>query len=532
MHMHGKASSQKTREDQLSAQILELEQEIASRKKAEERIAALTEELKACKSQLALSDENIEERIRLDALLLEISAHFINLPSDQIDKAIEDAQRRVCECLEIDMCTLWQSAAENPDEMVLTHMYRSFDGPAVPSRMAASQNFPWSFQQALAGKTYVVPSIENVPAEAASQVPTWRYYGIKAVVGIPLITGSGRPFGVITFQDMRAARAWSEMLINRLQLVAQVFTSALIRKQIDSALRESEARLSMITEAVGAGLWVMEVDTKKIWVSPKSRELFHFSPDEEICYESYFRVIHPDDHERVNEYVRQTLQFGENRLCDYRIILPDGAIRWITSRAQRNCKSAGEPERLVGLSVDITDRKQMENQLREQLQKIEDFKQRLENENLYLQKEIQFLGEHMQIVGQSLAIKQILSDAHMVAQTDSTVLILGETGTGKELLARAIHQLSTRKGRAMVTINCAALPPTLIESELFGREKGAFTGALMRQAGRFELAETQRSSWMKSVNSRLRFRRNCCVCCSPASSNDWAAPGLSKSMCG
>jgi transcriptional regulator with GAF, ATPase, and Fis domain len=135
------------------------------------------------------------------------------------------------------------------------------------------------------------------------------------------------------------------------------------------------------------------------------------------------------------------------------------------------------------------ERKRMEDQLRERLLEIEELKQRLERENIYLQEEIRLLVEHTDIVGQSLAIKKVLSQVEQVAGTDSTVLIQGETGTGKELLARAIHHLSSRKDRPLVTVNCASLPPTLIESELFGREKGAYTGALTRMAGRFEAAD-------------------------------------------
>ena len=110
-------------------------------------------------------------------------------------------------------------------------------------------------------------------------------------------------------------------------------------------------------------------------------------------------------------------------------------------------------------------------------------------ENIYLQEEIKLLVEHTDIVGESAAMKKVLGQVEQVARTDSTVLLLGETGTGKELLARAIHSLSARKDRPLVTVNCASLPPTLIESELFGREKGAYTGALTRMAGRFELAD-------------------------------------------
>jgi PAS domain S-box-containing protein len=134
-------------------------------------------------------------------------------------------------------------------------------------------------------------------------------------------------------------------------------------------------------------------------------------------------------------------------------------------------------------------RKRTDEELHNRLQEIENLKQRLEAENIYLQEEIKLLADHTEIVNQSLAMKKVLSQTEQVALTDSTVLIQGETGTGKELVARAIHNLSSRNNRPLVTVNCASLPPTLIESELFGREKGAYTGALTRMVGRFELAD-------------------------------------------
>ncbi|HSR10265.1 MAG TPA: sigma 54-interacting transcriptional regulator, partial [Thermodesulfobacteriota bacterium] len=128
-------------------------------------------------------------------------------------------------------------------------------------------------------------------------------------------------------------------------------------------------------------------------------------------------------------------------------------------------------------------------ELRAKLREIADLKQRLEQENIYLRREVGLLVSHDDIIGQSEPIRRVQGQIEMVARTDSTVLITGETGTGKDLIARAIHKLSHRRDRLMVTINCASLPPTLIESELFGREKGAYTGALTRQVGRFEMAD-------------------------------------------
>ncbi len=139
--------------------------------------------------------------------------------------------------------------------------------------------------------------------------------------------------------------------------------------------------------------------------------------------------------------------------------------------------------------VNALERKRIRLEINERLREIESLKQRLESENICLQEEIKLLGEQTEIEGKSKAIKMILSQAEQVARTDSTVLILGETGTGKELLARAIHKMSARKDRPMITVNCASLPPTLIESELFGRERGAYTGALTKMVGRFEVAD-------------------------------------------
>jgi formate hydrogenlyase transcriptional activator len=133
-------------------------------------------------------------------------------------------------------------------------------------------------------------------------------------------------------------------------------------------------------------------------------------------------------------------------------------------------------------------RKQMEEQLHIRLREIEDLKQQLELENISLREEITLQYGHEEIVGRSDSMRRVLTQVEQVAPTDSTVLLQGETGTGKELVARAIHRVSARRDRILITVNCASLPPTLMESELFGREKGAYTGAMTRMVGRFETA--------------------------------------------
>jgi formate hydrogenlyase transcriptional activator len=148
----------------------------------------------------------------------------------------------------------------------------------------------------------------------------------------------------------------------------------------------------------------------------------------------------------------------------------------------------GNPASLMSSVIDISDRKRAEEELERALAEVRQLKERLEAENLVLRQEVKDLG-HPNIVGESVVMKRTMAQVAEVADTDTTVLILGETGTGKELVARAIHDMSSRKNRPFVAVNCAAIPSALVESELFGREKGAYTGALTRQAGRFEVAD-------------------------------------------
>jgi transcriptional regulator with GAF, ATPase, and Fis domain len=149
----------------------------------------------------------------------------------------------------------------------------------------------------------------------------------------------------------------------------------------------------------------------------------------------------------------------------------------------------GRPKHVIAIHEDITERKRAENDLRNAVDEIKKLRDQLYQENIALREEIDRSSMFEEIVGESPALQRVLADVTKVAPADSTVLITGETGTGKELVARAIHKRSHRASRAFISVNCAAIPPSLIASELFGHERGAFTGAVQRRLGRFELAE-------------------------------------------
>jgi PAS domain S-box-containing protein len=429
----------------------------------------------------------LEERLRFETLIADLSSKFVNLPAGEVDREIEDAQRRVCECLDLDLSALWQWTTEATRFMNLTHLFGPPEGPLRPARIDAQEAFPWLLQKMLRGEMLAF-STEALPPEAARDQATRRFYGVKSSVLIPLSTGGGPLIGAMSFDTLQAERVWPEAVVKRLQLVAQVFANALARKATDQELRESEARLRLSADSAGAGLWELDVASGRYWLTPKNRELFEFAPDEEITFERVVAQVHPDDRGAIRQIVAQVLETGEDGSIEYRIVMPDGRIRWMASRG-RSHGGGDQPQRLMGVTTDITERRQAEEALRQSHAEIERLKNRLLAESDYLKSEIKLSQAHGDILGQSAAIKGVLQQVEQVAPTDSSVLIFGETGTGKELVAEAIHRLSSRKGNLMVKVNCAALPSALVESELFGRERGAFTGALTRQVGRFEVAD-------------------------------------------
>jgi PAS domain S-box-containing protein len=555
-----------------------------------------------------------DEQYRFEELLIDVSAGFVNLPVGRIGDAIKNVQRLVCEALDLDLSTVWLWSTIAPRKATLAYLYRRYGGLPAPSPMPADEYFPWCRDQLEANRIVVVPSTEDLPAEAARDQETWRRFGVKSALSFPLSPAGGPPIGAMSFSVTQRKRTYPETIIKRLQLVAQMVGNVIIRRQTEAALRESEKRLSLATEAGGAGLWIMERDTEKVWVSPKTRELFHFAPDEEISSESFYKLMPPDDREKVRWAVQQAFQSGNSVHCDYRIAPTDGNIRWISARGRVVPGETGEADRLMGFALDITERKdlearlsesqallamvvnstadmvwsvdaerfglltfnrglyeyflsqrgihikagmrpedlfpaedyvqqwrtfygealrdgsftteyqvfagtrilrlninrlesdhgvfgisvfgqditaskQLEMELKRSFEEVRQLRDRLQLENIYLRDEVGSLFKNTEIVGDSKPIKDLLAQAEQVSATDSTVLILGETGTGKELLARAIHGMSMRRDRTMIVVNCASLPPTLIESELFGREKGAYTGSLTKMVGRFELAD-------------------------------------------
>ena len=200
-------------------------------------------------------------------------------------------------------------------------------------------------------------------------------------------------------------------------------------------------------------------------------------------------IIFPDDVAGWQKHCRDSHAHRKPADIQFRIRTSKDEIRWIEHVCLPVFSEQNEYLGVRASNRDITKRKQMEEKIQHQLDHIKQLQERIEAESAYLQEEIKLEHNFENIIGQSESLKYVLHRVEQVAPTDSPVLIMGETGTGKELIARALHKLSPHDQRPLVKVNCAALPGELVESELFGREKGAFTGATTAQLGRFELAK-------------------------------------------
>ena len=557
-------------------------------------------------------------RLEFETLLADLSARFVNVPADQIDDEIVEAQRQLCACLGVDASSVWQLATDEPGTMRLTHLHLP-PGSLPPPGNFTGQDFPWVARQVLAGKTVAIGSTANTPPEATRDRETWVHFGVKSALALPLSAGGGPVVGVLSFDTIQTAFDWPEAVVTRCQVIAQVFANALARKRTERALRESEERYRSIAQNLPGVVYQFYARENGLWgmhyVDASAKEVCGLDPDPlDTFFERFAACVAPEDRERWLASIREaigalsewehTVRFikptgeemylkgfsrprpigdhvvfsgvlrdiTEQRRADiavaeseqrYRTLFESApvGIVWIgtdgcvkaSNAVQARMYGYESPHELLGyytpLFVAEKDRERAAHNLRSQLQgqevpprryclvrrdgsefigevtagllrgpqrevqgylcvtrditalvsaqedlgrtleELNRLKEQLQHENVYLRKEIQAFQGQMPILGNSVALRHVMTQAHQVAATSSTVLILGETGTGKELLASYIHSIGKRATKPFITTNIAAIPGTLLESELFGREKGAYTGAMTRQIGRFELAD-------------------------------------------
>jgi formate hydrogenlyase transcriptional activator len=305
-------------------------------------------------------------------------------------------------------------------------------------------------------------------------------HGLRAAWSQPLLSKSQEVLG--TFAIFYAEpRSPSESDLRLIEGAGHVAVIAIEGERTRTALakasegiKKSEAELRTIIDAMPQLILAVGADGTFLYANQAVVDYTGLTK-EEVESQSFRDVFHPEDTERLREERDAAISRGAPFEYERRVRRKDGQYRWFLAQYKPLRDDRGEVIRWYVTGTDIDDRKQAEERTRQ--------------ENFALREEIDHSSMFEEIVGSSPALTKLLAQVAKVAPTDSTVLISGETGTGKELIARAIHKRSKRAARAFIRVHCAAIPQSLIASELFGHEKGAFTGALQRRAGRFEAAD-------------------------------------------
>jgi PAS domain S-box-containing protein len=320
--------------------------------------------------------------------------------------------------------------------------------------------------------------------------------GLKAGCVLPILC-CDRVLGVLGLGRLES-KPFDAYEVDLLRQVADQVAIAIVnavavedRKQAEEALRRSESYLAEAQRLSHTGSWAWDYHKKEIthW-SPETYRVFGFdTAGGPVTWEKARSRIHPDDLEAFDRNKEQVATERIELEFDFRLVHPDGVIKYAHCVSRPVIDASSELVELVGSIMDVTEQYHSRTALEKAFQEIKQLKDELYRENLALKEEIDQASMFEEIVGTSQALRRVLGQVAKVAPTDSTVLVTGETGTGKELIARAIHRRSGRSSRAFVTVNCAAIPQALIGSELFGHERGAFTGATQRRLGRFELAD-------------------------------------------
>jgi formate hydrogenlyase transcriptional activator len=363
------------------------------------------------------------------------------------------------------------------------------DEDGLHLRYGVTANLPQAYRAATDG-TCIGPNVGSCGAAAylrqpvfVSDIlshPNWANFrsvvlqsGLRAAWSTPILSQDGKVLGTFCmyYREVRHPGTHDIQLIDYASRIAGI---AIERERSRSALTKSEAELRTIIDAIPQLIIAVGADGTFLYANQTVRDYTGLTK-EEVRSGGFREVFHPEDSDRLLGERDAALSRGVPFDYERRVRRRDGQYRWLLVHYNPLRDEAGDVIRWYATATDIDDRKQAEERMR--------------NENIALREEIDRFAMYEAIVGSSEALRRVLSQISKVAPTDSTVLISGETGTGKELIASAIHKRSKRSARAFIRVNCAAIPPSLIASELFGHEKGAFTGAVQRRAGRFESAD-------------------------------------------
>jgi formate hydrogenlyase transcriptional activator len=478
------------------------------------------------------SYETVNEPLRFETLLTSISTLCINFPSTFVESQIQKGLRLIVEFLNMDRGAL--AFLDDDSRVMRTVSSYTVPGIEFPGSVDASGFFTSSAKAGVRDLQVILARTDDLPAEGNEQRKYCEAGGIRTYVIIPIKLRDAA-LGAGVFLSRREVSPWPGDMVRKLTILGEMLANVFGRMRAEEQnirLLSFEKLLSTISTKL-INLPVSEIDAeiqsglKAVvnFLGVDRGTVFQFSPDMARMNRTHSWaergiLSSPINYEtEALPWTAERLQTGELVLFERIEDLPVEAnidrqvlLRYNINSAVMIPMMAGGsilgsvsvstigreiiwPRQLLDRLRVIGDifasalaRKRAEESLHDALDELTVFKEQLQAENIYLRKETRVEHHLDRIVGHSAGLKDALFRASQAAQTDATVLILGETGTGKELMAIAVHNMSSRKDRPLITVNCAALPADLIESELFGHEKGAFTGADARQPGRFEIA--------------------------------------------
>jgi len=423
--------------------------------------------------------------LQFETLLGDLSSNLVNLPIGSIDKEIKSGLKMLVEFFDVDRCHLGEFLADQ-SKIEVSYFY-SRPGSDIPQTTDIGEHYlPFVYESIKKDKLIAIGNTHELPDQAKQDRDVIEKMGIKSLLILPIKINEVVQFG-FSLSTITKHIKWKKKTINRVLIAANILANAIQRKMaLKKVLEEKEW-----TEAVMEGMpqlnYVFDIQGRMKRWNKKLQDLFGYTEEElkDKFMGDFFET--EEDLKRVWTEVEKVIQDGRERSVEYNFITKSGKVLPYYY-GSGSIMEIGGKKYIVGQTINISKIKQAQEKIASQLEEIKELKNQLEAENIYLRHELKSTSSYDEIIGVSDVLKHMYYRVEQVAPIDSIVLLEGETGTGKELFARAIHQKSNRSNKPMITINCASLPASLIERELFGHEKGAFTGALQKQIGRFELA--------------------------------------------
>jgi transcriptional regulator with GAF, ATPase, and Fis domain len=485
-------------------------------------------------------DSNPQEKYqRFTRLVGQLSASLLNPEADEIDGVIREALKRIARFLGATQGHLLQFDAQ--DEGCLNYTLSWLEaGETPPPQQVWVNDLPWIFERLNQHGILWLPSREELPEDAASDREHMMKLGVKSHLSISL-KAAQKPIGLLELGSSRSDHIWSKDLIDQINIIANIISDACLRKEKTEAFENQLLFERLISEIsrkfVDLSADKVDEEIRQVlrliaeFLDVDLASLYQINLEEETIYVTHYWIragidVRVDLSERrigvrdfpwwgarmqkgetvslrcvdelraeapidIRNYEQMVggksnlsvpLMIGGKLIGALTIDTILKETRWQNEYVKR-LKVLGE------ILANAVARKHAEEKLKKSYAKINRLNERLQGEVTYFREETRIQHDFRGIIGQSNALKLLLHQIEQIAPTDTTVLILGESGTGKELTARAVHDRSLRRDRAMVKVSCAALPGALIDSELFGHEKGAFTGAHRKHMGRFEVAD-------------------------------------------